>query len=165
MGLHSPFGYVHYEETMLKTLIQLVDDYCTSCHTDQDYNEGCKGCPVGSLIYNCREYLLDVYITPYDKCEYQKKYNETLLNIRKSLKRFKPHPGFNSTWILQDAPTKDKLAKLRWYLRELDYYSSQMSHPFLKKEWLEKSKEHKEEELRKLPRAKRMEAIKKKGDN
>jgi len=59
MGLRSPFGYVGYETTMAELMIMLLEKLCGGCHTDKDYEEGCRQCPAGQLIYEFRDYLLD----------------------------------------------------------------------------------------------------------
>lgn len=59
MGLHSPFGYVGYETAMAELMIMLLEKLCGGCHTNDDYEEGCKQCPAGQLIYELRDYLLD----------------------------------------------------------------------------------------------------------
>jgi len=58
MGLHSPFGYVNYEIPLAELFADCLDKLCAHCHTNEDYNAGCHGCPAGQLIYACREYIL-----------------------------------------------------------------------------------------------------------
>lgn len=59
MSLHAPFGYVGYVTGMGKTIIDLLERFCGSCHTNDDYEGGCHGCPAGNLIYIAREYILE----------------------------------------------------------------------------------------------------------
>ena len=58
MGLQSPFGYVGYETIMAELFTTLLGKLCAHCHTNDGYGEGCKECPAGNLIYECREYIL-----------------------------------------------------------------------------------------------------------
>ena len=58
MGLHSPFGYVDYEVPLAQLLISILDKLCAHCHTDKDYDNGCRGCPAGNLVFECKEYIL-----------------------------------------------------------------------------------------------------------
>jgi hypothetical protein len=60
MGLRSPFDYSGYEVTMAEVLINLLEKFCSGCHTNEDYRRHCKGCPAGQLIYRCRKYLLEI---------------------------------------------------------------------------------------------------------
>ena len=61
MGLRSPFDYVGYEVACGETIIYLLDTFCHGCHTNEDYDDGCNGCPAGQLIYKCKDYLKDAY--------------------------------------------------------------------------------------------------------
>jgi len=58
MGLRAPFGYVGYEYTMAELFYTILDRLCAHCHTNDDYQEGCKSCPAGILILECRDYIL-----------------------------------------------------------------------------------------------------------
>jgi hypothetical protein len=58
MGLHSPFGYVNYETQMANLFFHVLDKLCAHCHTNRDYQEGCRGCPAGNLVFECKEYIL-----------------------------------------------------------------------------------------------------------
>lgn len=78
MGLHSPLGYVGYIRPMAKTIIDLIERFCSACHTNNDYDKGCKGCPVGQLIYEARDYILtsqeeDKHFAEYASDEWQEK--------------------------------------------------------------------------------------------
>ena len=57
MGLHSPFGYVGYTVSTGQIMIDLLDKLCADCHTNDDYRRGCRECPAGQLIYECRDYI------------------------------------------------------------------------------------------------------------
>lgn len=61
MGLHSPFGYLSYEVTFANLLIHILDKLCSHCHTDEDYQGGCKSCPAGNLVFECRDYILTAH--------------------------------------------------------------------------------------------------------
>ena len=58
MGLHSPFSYVDYEVPLAELFIAILDKLCAHCHTNKDYERGCRGCPAGNLLYECKDYLL-----------------------------------------------------------------------------------------------------------
>lgn len=58
MGLHSPFGYVDREVEMAELLIAVLNRLCKGCHTNADYDQGCRGCPAGGLFFACKEYIL-----------------------------------------------------------------------------------------------------------
>ena len=58
MGLHSPFGYVNYEVPLSELFIDCLDKLCAHCHTNDDYEQKCRGCPAGQLIFECRDYIL-----------------------------------------------------------------------------------------------------------
>jgi len=58
MGLRAPFGYVDYEYTMAVLFHTILDRLCAHCNTNDDYQEGCKSCPAGVLIFACRDYIL-----------------------------------------------------------------------------------------------------------
>jgi hypothetical protein len=59
MSLRAPFGYVGYEYKMAMLLATILDKLCSHCHTNDDYQDGCKSCPAGVLIFACREYVID----------------------------------------------------------------------------------------------------------
>lgn len=58
MGLRAPFDYVGYEYKMAELFYTILDKLCCHCHTNGDYQEGCKSCPAGVLIFACRDYIL-----------------------------------------------------------------------------------------------------------
>jgi hypothetical protein len=58
MGLRSPFDYVNYEVSMAELLVGILDKLCAHCHTNRDYQEGCRSCPAGVLAFACRDYIL-----------------------------------------------------------------------------------------------------------
>lgn len=82
MSFHSPFGYVGYQVQFAEIMMKLLDDLCGGCHTDDDYRKGCKECPAGQLIYECRDYLLTYYEA--DK-HYEQYTTEEWQNRRKEL--------------------------------------------------------------------------------
>jgi hypothetical protein len=43
---------------MAELLVDVLDKLCAYCHTDDDYDEGCRGCPAGRLVFKCRDYIL-----------------------------------------------------------------------------------------------------------
>jgi hypothetical protein len=78
MGLHSPFGYVGYEWQMPKLACDILELLCQPCHTNQDYEKGCHGCPAGTLFFACKEYVLesaeeDKHFAKYASEEWQNK--------------------------------------------------------------------------------------------
>ena len=115
MGLHSPFGYVGYDEAFLKTFIDLLDRFCRGCHTDADFG-GCHNCPVGKLIYDSKGYILDVY-EPVKLTEY----TIVMKKVKKEIKKIEPHPCFNSEWIFQKMREGDTLLALRELLKDLEF--------------------------------------------
>ena len=119
MGLHSPFGYVGYEERFLKAFIFLLDNFCTCCHTNDDFHNGCTDCPVGNLVYKSKEYLLEAY-EPETKDGIEKK---LIRKIKRIIKSLEPHEGFNGDWIFQDERSADVLLELRELRKDLDFAS------------------------------------------
>jgi len=59
MGLRAPFGYVGYEYKMAELFCHILDSLCSHCHTNDDYQEGCKSCPAGILVFGARDYVLN----------------------------------------------------------------------------------------------------------
>lgn len=59
MGIHSPFNYVGYEWQMPKLACDILELLCHPCHTNDDYENGCHGCPAGILFFACKEYVLE----------------------------------------------------------------------------------------------------------
>jgi hypothetical protein len=59
MGLRSPFDYVGYEYKMAMLFITILDNLCSHCHTNTDYDDGCKGCPAGVSLFAYRDYVLN----------------------------------------------------------------------------------------------------------
>lgn len=59
MGLHAPFGYVGYEWQMPTLACDTLELLCQGCHTNQDYQNGCHGCPAGVFFYACKEYVME----------------------------------------------------------------------------------------------------------
>ena len=59
MGLRAPFEYVGYEYKMAVLFHTVLDNLCAHCNTNRDYQEGCKSCPAGILIFACRDYILN----------------------------------------------------------------------------------------------------------
>lgn len=123
MGLHSPFGYVGYEVTFADILVNIIDKLCAHCHTNDDYRKGCRECPAGQLLSECKDYLLsydesdkrfDLYASeewairrkePYNKedprrqkdAEMAQDYKpecEVLRAMKAKLKRINPHPFY-----------------------------------------------------------------------
>jgi len=112
MGIHSPFGYVGYEKKFLKTFINLLDDFCSRCHTDRDFHKGCRGCPVGNLIYEAKEYLLNAY-----ESDTFLKEAKIFRIIKEEIKNIEPHTIFKGFATLN---IKDRLLKLRKLLKKLE---------------------------------------------
>ena len=59
MGVHSPFEYVGYEGQMGDLFVSIMTTLCATCHTNRDYEQGCQGCPAGTLLFACKAYILD----------------------------------------------------------------------------------------------------------
>ena len=63
MGIHTWFGYVDYELQCLDSFINLFENFCESCHTDEDWGyDGCRACPIGNCLVKFRDYLADSYV-------------------------------------------------------------------------------------------------------
>jgi len=127
MGLKSPFSYAMYEQLMIKTFINLLDDYCGSCHSNCDWNDDCNKCPVGNLINECRDYIIGYYPSQSND-EMNKKYHNLMKDTAREVKKIKQCPLFNVTWVLQDEPSKDRLDKIKMNLKKLEHYKSKMDH-------------------------------------
>ena len=89
MGLRSPFGYVGYVASFTRTFTDLIGGYCNNCHTDTDYQKGCRECPIGQLLYALREYLLDANEDYYGERE-----AKIAKEIKEVIKKIEPHPGY-----------------------------------------------------------------------
>lgn len=121
MGLHYPFGYAGYELRFLDTFIYLLDNFCSSCHTNKDVNGNCKQCPIGNLIYKSKEYMQEAY-EPGSLKEEAKIVKEIKTRIRK----IKPSPLFNATWITAHKRNKDTLLPLRELAKDLEFYQDKL---------------------------------------
>lgn len=110
MGLHYPLGYVGYEVEFLKTFINLLDDFCTGCHTNDDVGDDCNLCPMGHLIITAKGYLLGSYGD-----------SETMLQVKEEITSISPYPLFNTNWIFKDKRGPDRLLRLRELLKDLDF--------------------------------------------
>lgn len=107
-----------------------MDNYCNVCHTYDDYDGGCKDCPVGNLLYSCKEYLSDLYlngqgvkgIEEKDLSKLSRNENKTYRKIMKEIKKIEPSPMFNTDLSGDEDLKKDKLEKLRKCLKELEHY-------------------------------------------
>ena len=81
MSLRSPFDYAGYEVPMAELMISILDKLCGGCHTNDDYQNGCKDCPAGQMLYATRDYLLgtveaDKHYALYGSEEWQAKREE-----------------------------------------------------------------------------------------
>jgi hypothetical protein len=121
MGLRYPFGYGGYECAFLHTFIELLDMYCTGCHTNDDVNGNCMECPIGKLVYASKDYVMQAYESDMLKAAKEVK---LLRKIKRSIKDIRPHPLFNACWIWQDERTPDVLATSRELLADLEFMSN-----------------------------------------
>ncbi|MFA5299080.1 MAG: hypothetical protein WC389_12810 [Lutibacter sp.] len=124
MGLHAPFGYVGYESTMAQTIIDLLDKFCSGCHTNDDYHKGCRGCPCGNLICECREYILgamleDEHHKQYTTEEWQQR-RVKYLGHRDSQEEIERELKF----VADYKPECDVLRKMQVILKDIE------PHPF-----------------------------------
>lgn len=115
MGLRAPLGYSGQTTKFLELYLYLLDNFCTGCHTNDEYNKNCGKCPIGALMGEAKEYVLTTYdgdLNPTEK--------EVLDEIRKELSTLTPHPLFNASIILDKTPI-DKLRVLRRLAHNYDY--------------------------------------------
>lgn len=129
MGLHFPFGYVGHETAFLNTFIDLLDNFCSGCHTDEDVGGDCRKCPVGQLVYASKEYIEGAY-----ESAHLRKEANLIKKIKKEIKKIKPYPHFNGNWIFDSHRNKDKLLPLRELLKDLMFFHEQFVHPFTMEE-------------------------------
>lgn len=125
MGLQNPFRYTNNEDTMLKTFIDTLDNFCVQCHTNEKCG-GCKKCPAGTLIYACKKYIedMELYDSEEDVPEEDILEFRTLEDIKRVIKNIEPEPMFNDSYLSQDEPSEDILEKLRWNLKKLEHYKA-----------------------------------------
>ena len=132
MGVHYPFGY-RYETAFLHTFIELLDNFCSGCHTNKDVNKNCRLCPVGQLIYASKDYLLRAYepakaemspaaIKRKAIFRYIKQETQLIRAIKKEVRKINPKPHLNSNWIWDKKRSKDMLLPLRELLKDLEFY-------------------------------------------
>jgi hypothetical protein len=117
MGIHYPFKYVGYEGAFLHTFIDLIDNFCTNCHTNDDVDNDCGKCPIGNLIFAAENYLMNAPDW-YKQCKAFKEELKVLKRIKQELFNFDLKPGVNSQIFLAKHREKDKLLKLREYLKD-----------------------------------------------
>jgi len=115
MGLHYPFGYTGHEVDFLNTFVNLLDTFCSHCHTNEDVKFNCMKCPVGNLVEASKEYLLNAHESKNFK-------EERLLikRIKKEIKNIEPCPLFNPNWIW-DTKRTDMLEDLRKLKLDYEY--------------------------------------------
>lgn len=140
MSLHSPFKYCSNEMDMIRTIIDMLDRFCTPCHSDEDYSGGCRGCPVGNLIYACKGYVATAFIPKTDN-QYAAKYYEELKKLSMKIRYLRPCPNFNASWVFDEEPAKDRIEGLRRTLKNLEFYHGQANHPLLNMDKLNDQKE------------------------
>jgi len=114
MGLHSPFGYVGYVYQFGTTIVDMLDRFCSECHTNRDYNEDCGGCPVGNLILSSKDYISDYYIRDD---EMQKPETKALFAIKEQVAGLEPGPLFDAHFIFEKSKPKDALHELSLNLK------------------------------------------------
>ena len=126
MGIKSPFGYVDNERMMLETMLILVDRFCVSCHTNDDWRRNCHNCPTGNFLDEAKDYVRTCHIdNPFDFKDIKKwdevpkptqRYRSTMMRLQDEIKHF--------FW----APLcyhQEDYDKFRWRLAELFYWNKQ----------------------------------------
>lgn len=136
MGLHCPFGYVGYVSQMGQTIIDMLERFCNHCHTDNDYENGCKGCPIGNYIFEARLYILtsmeeDKHFAEYASDEWQER--------RKANKMPEETQEQRDMWRKMSRLHKKESIALRGLKREL---KNIIPHPFFYAQWRGDSKRH-----------------------
>jgi hypothetical protein len=113
MGVHYPYGYTGYESTFIQSIIDMLDRYCSCCHTNDDVGGDCSKCPIGNFIYSAKDYILKTN-TKYLLAEEV----APVTNIQHLLKYIEPHPFFNGNALHNKH--KDMLGFIRMHLNELE---------------------------------------------
>lgn len=125
-GIHYPLDYVGYERAFLNTFIELLDTYCTGCHTNDDVKGYCVRCPVGKLVYASKDYILKAYESDLPQAGEEKK---LIRKIKREIKDIHPHPFFNGNWVWQNKLNPDCLGTLRRDLTQLEFMTkNQLKH-------------------------------------
>src|SRR4030065_951061 len=137
MGLRSPFGYVGYEMRFANTMCDLLDHFCRGCHTEDDFAQGGRGCPVGQLVYAAKDYILDAHegnvdVTKGSK-KLQRKYN-LLRDLKKAINPIEPRSTFNAQWVFEEHKNPDILEPVRKLVSDMEFYEEHSMHPFTMKE-------------------------------
>ena len=144
MGLVNPFICSGNDLSFIKNFIDMLEEYCPGCQTEDRFNKGCHGCPAGGLIYGLKEYILDCdgYRNSWSRNEaidkdqkdlvkLYNRYDKTLNKLQIEVEKIEPHPFFNSNMITQNSPSKDILEKVKKYYKLLEWIDSQINHPML----------------------------------
>lgn len=134
MGLHSPFGYVGYVESMAQTIIDMLERFCGHCHTEDDYQKGCYGCPIGNCIYEAKDYITeaeeeDKHYALYASNEWQER--------RRNNNRPEETQEERDKWGRLSKACKPESIALRGLKRALKTISP---HPFYYGQWMWDSK-------------------------
>jgi hypothetical protein len=127
MGLRSPFGYGGFTVRFAELTIHLLDNFCSSCHSNKDW-DGCENCPIGNLFFEAKEYILNASETGHLIEE-----NKVLREIKKEIKNIEPCTCFNANWIFLETRSKDSLLKLRELVKDLKFLENQRIHPLILK--------------------------------
>jgi len=125
VGLSYPFGYVGYELSFLNTFIYLLENYCSSCHTNRDVDEDCMKCPIGQLIFASKDYLLKAH-----KYSTIKEEAKIIKSIKKEINNIGPKPMFNTCFIFDKKRNNDQLMELRKLERDLDFFKCSFTRDF-----------------------------------
>lgn len=138
MGLHAPFSYVGYVPSMAQTIIDMLERFCGHCHTDSDYNKGCRGCPIGCYIYEARDYIAtmqeeDKHFALYASDEWQER--------RKANNKPEEIKEERARWTALSKLCKPESIALRGLKRELRNVEP---HPFFYGRWICDSKRNKD---------------------
>jgi hypothetical protein len=108
MGIHTWFGYVDYELQCLDSFINLFENFCQFCHTDEDWGyDGCRACPIGNCLVKFRDYLADSCVE--DISETKKTKNK----IKKFFQHIELRPFFGNTKMIEN------IKRIKKYRNEL----------------------------------------------
>ena len=145
MGLRTPFGYAGYERAMAETAIELLDRFCSGCHTNEDFEGGCKECPIGNMIYACKRYVEEMHIRdpedvrswtddPERQENLVRKFTieqDAKLRLKAGMMAINPHPLYDAHWIWEEEPSEDPHHSLKMTIGFLEHLSDQSVHPLI----------------------------------
>lgn len=126
MGLQSPFGYAGYETAFTKLFIELIENFCGSCHTNETHGGDCRSCPVGQLVYASRQYVLEAY-----ESDILTEESEILRKIKKAIKPIEPSPMMLAQWIWETKRMPDPLMELKEANKDLEFLTHSRLDQFI----------------------------------